>query len=373
MKRLMLVMGMTALLTACAGRRARSPAPPPRFEAEAWPEADAIFRGDARWLGADSAWSVPLDQGRTLWLFGDTLVDPEGRGSRSAPDITMVSNTLAIQRGDDPQRARVRYFWPTREDGSPGAFFPDGEGVRHWPGHAAMLGDALLIFLVHVRDADTDLGFEAFDWSAALVHNPGDDPDAWSISRVEGPDSGMQVIVGSSGVLVEDGFLYAFSSLEPGTGRIYLARVSAESAAEGDLSGLRWWSTQRGWVAPDRAEASATPVFTHIGTECTVHYDERSGRYINLRTLGFGEADVVMRTAPALTGPWSSDALLYEPPEQSRPDIMIYQGKAHPHLDGADLVATYCTNSFEFANLFRDDELYYPRFLRLHRVNESPP
>lgn len=372
MTRLMLVMGMTAALPACAGEPegAADPdaTPPPRFEASAWPEADALFRGDERWRGADGAWSVDLGEGRTLWLFGDTIIDPQGRGSRRGAEITMVSNTLAIQRGDNPEHASVRYFWSTREDGSPGAFFPDEEGVRHWPGHAAMLEGALLIFLVRVRDADTDLGFEAFDWSAALVHNPEEDPDAWNITRVDGPKSGMQVIVGASGVIVEDGFLYAFSSLEPGTGRIFLARVPADDAAEGDLSRIRWWSERCGWVAPEQAEASATPVFTHLGTACTVHFDERSGRYINLRTLGFGEADVVMRTAPALTGPWSSDTLLYAPPEKSKPDIWIYQGKAHPHLTGADLVATYCTNSFEFADLFSDEDLYYPRFLRLRRV-----
>ena len=38
-----------------------------------WPQADALFHRDPRWLGSDAAFSVPLRDGRILWLFNDTL------------------------------------------------------------------------------------------------------------------------------------------------------------------------------------------------------------------------------------------------------------------------------------------------------------
>src|SRR6187402_1669159 len=51
-----------------------------------WPEADALFHRDRRWLGADCAYSVDLGKGRVLWLFGDTFVSektpPRRRGAR---------------------------------------------------------------------------------------------------------------------------------------------------------------------------------------------------------------------------------------------------------------------------------------------------
>jgi hypothetical protein len=46
---------------------------------------------------------------------------------------------------------------------------------------------------------------------------------------------------------------------------------------------------------------------------------------------------------------------------------MIYQGKAHPYLTGADLILSYSTNSLDFQNLIDDDAIYYPRFVRLSR------
>jgi hypothetical protein len=74
-----------------------------------------------------------------------------------------------------------------------------------------------------------------------------------------------------------------------------------------------------------------------------------------------------MRAAPALTGPWSAPRMIYRPPEYYRPNVMIYAGKAHPELSGADLVLTYATNSFEFGEVLTDSLSYYPRFIRLER------
>ena len=54
----------------------------PCFDATTWPEADALFLGDDYWIGADGASSVDLGDGRTLWLFADTWVDPSGARSR---------------------------------------------------------------------------------------------------------------------------------------------------------------------------------------------------------------------------------------------------------------------------------------------------
>ena len=86
-----------------------------------------------------------------------------------------------------------------------------------------------------------------------------------------------------------------------------------------------------------------------------------------MQTQGFGPADVMMRAAPTLTGPWSGMRMVYRPPEFYRPNVMIYSAKAHPELTGGDLVLTYDTNTFQFAEQLTDNLIYYPRFLRLTR------
>ncbi|HOX76113.1 MAG TPA: hypothetical protein PLB27_15435, partial [Bacteroidales bacterium] len=68
-----------------------------------------------------------------------------------------------------------------------------------------------------------------------------------------------------------------------------------------------------------------------------------------------------------LTGPWSDLRMLYRPPEYYRQNIMIYSGKAHPGLTGADMILTYATNTFKYEEYLTDSLIYYPRFVRLAR------
>lgn len=77
-----------------------------------WPEADLLFQRDQYWVGGDGAYSVDLGEGRVLWLFGDSWIDPRGMGSREG--ATMVSNSLALQNGYDPSQATAEFYWGQR-------------------------------------------------------------------------------------------------------------------------------------------------------------------------------------------------------------------------------------------------------------------
>ena len=55
------------------------------------------FPYDRGWLGADAAYSIPLDNDRTLWLFGDTFCAPliaPKPGPRAGS--SMIANSIAI-------------------------------------------------------------------------------------------------------------------------------------------------------------------------------------------------------------------------------------------------------------------------------------
>lgn len=360
------LLAVAPLLPGCALRSAPTE-PNLRFAAHSWREADGLFRGDTHWLGADGAFSIDLGADRTLWLFGDTIIDPTDGASRRSPGATIISNSLGIQRGRDPSAATIEFFWRRNDDGSPQAFFPDEGGVRHWPGHGVRLGDTLLLFFMHVRNSDDGLGFEVVDWSAVAVANPDDDPHAWRITPIDTPNHDTQIIVGSAGVLADGAFLYAYGSREPGDGRIYLVKWPLDDARRAALSHMRWWGGRNVWRSGADGAAHAVPTFEHLGTECTIHRDPATGVVVNLRTRGFGAADLVMRLARSPIAAWTDDILLYSPPERDIPGAMIYQGKAHPHLAGAGLVATYCTNAATLDQLLDDSRLYYPRFVRLTR------
>jgi hypothetical protein len=338
----------------------------PCYEASSWREADRLFLRDPHWVGSDGASSVDLGGGRILWLFGDTWVDPSGRHTRKG--ATMVSNTLAIQSGTDPSRSSITFYWGPVVKGKPTAFIADSGRVRHWFGNGIRVGDRLVLFLSRVISVSTGIGFESVGWTAWMVENPDAEPGEWRMHRLQTPVNLLGVQTGCAAVYRSGGHIYAFGSEDPVKSHpIYAVRWKEGDVRQGELMHPEWWGGEVfGWVA----EASGTaryPIFEDGQSDLTIHFDEVSQRFVCVQTDAFGPADIMMRAAPALTGPWSSSKLVYRPGEYHKPGITTYSAKAHPELTGADLVVTYATNTFAILEQFRDSTSYYPHFVRLMR------
>jgi hypothetical protein len=341
-----------------------APVAVPCFEVSSWPEADQLFRRDPQWSGGDAASSVDLGAGRILWLFGDSWIDPSGRGTRQG--ARMVSNSVAIQTGTDPETASIRFYSGRGADGAPAGFVPNDGDERYWFGNGVRVGDRLVLFVNRIRSTTTGLGFESVGWAAWMVDNPDAEPSAWRMRRLATLTNPLGVVLGFAGVLRLGEYVYAFGSEDPVKSHpIYAARWSVEQIHEGSLMHPEWWAGDTlGWV-PDSSAAPRWPLFENGQSELSIHVDRGTRRFLVVQTRGFGPADVMMRAAPTLTGPWSEPQLVYRPPEYYRPNVMIYSAKAHPELTGGDLVLTYSTNTFQFAEQLSDSLIYYPRFVRL--------
>jgi len=316
--------------------------------AEPWPEADALFHQDPRWLGADDAYSVDLGGGRVLWLFGDSFVATSDAHVRSASRL--VRNSVAIQSGYDPASASISFFWGGDAEG-PASFFPEQGDTWFWPGDGERIGDELVLFLMAVRPSNEGLGFEVTGSKVFVVPNPDDDPPAWKLEPREMPASEEGVVVGSASVFALDDDLYAFGSREPPPHDIHLTRFARDSSGRFDF------------MRPEPLGLA----FEDGQTELSVHRDPGSGLFIEVQTEGFGASDLAFRTARDLRGPYSELEAFYHPPESDRGDAFVYAAKAHPHLEapGADFASTYASNSFDFATLVADGSLYFPRFVRV--------
>lgn len=365
-----------ALSEASVWRRAKDaqqkvdPVDVPCFEAAAWRDADQLFHRDPHWLGGDVASSVDLGGGRLLWLFGDSWIDPSGSGLRQ--NGHMVSNSVAIQSGSDPSTAAISFYWGSTVDGTPTAMFPDRDGESLWFGNGVRAGDRLVLFFGRViRNTGTGLGFENVGWTAMIVENPGAEPSEWKVRSLETPLNPLGIIVGFAGVLKMGEHVYAFGSPNPVKSHpIYAARWPIEQVSRGHLLEPEWWAGERlGWV-PNSSSTPRWPLFENGAPELTIHFDEDSQRFLGVHTKGFGQAVVTMRASPTLTGPWSGPHTLYRPPEHHQPNVMIYAGKAHPQLRGADLVVTYATNTGKFSEHLTNPQSYYPHFVRLTRCDQ---
>lgn len=338
--------------------------PQVRLTAEPWPQADALFHQDPHWLGGDDAYSIDLGKGRVVWLFADSFV--AARAGQSRQQAVLVRNTVAIQQGYDPSTASIQFYWRTTKNGQPASFFSEKRGFWYWPGHGAKVDGQLLVFLMKVRSSQTGLGFEVFGSDLLSIANPDDEPGQWKFRWLPLPKIRNGIIPGAGAVLAADNFIYVFSPQEGKTGHtVYLTRWPLTKISQGEARQPEWWcGPEIGWRRLPLKRTSPAALWFDGQTEFTVHYDSGLGRLVEVQTDGFGGASVVWRSADRLTGPWAEKTLLHRPVEASQPDALIYAGKSHPELTGADVIVTYVVNRSDFGRLVNDPGVYYPRFIR---------
>jgi len=374
-------------VSACAGSRAPDAAEPssdaPRSSAERlvvepWPQADARFAADPRWLGGDGALSIALDAERTLWLFGDSFVAdgsvPAAKRTNRAGAL-MVRNSIAIQDGSELAAARLRFYTRSDAQGRPSPFFPDEQGAHTWlwPGHGLRTADRILVFMHRMApdEAPGGLGFKPVGPVVLAISNIDQAPPLWRAEPVPMPALPSAGLVGAS-VLRDGAYVYAFGVRDPGDHALTLVRWSADRFLQGDLAAPEVWAgASEGFVREGQAAALLGPV----STELSVTHDPRGAGqgFVLVHSQGFGVAPIELRFASALTGPWSRPSIVdLAPyvPHHGDGQTLVYAAKAHPEQRGAEWVVTFAINSLDPTRVWKDLSIYYPRVLRIRRPNE---
>ena len=343
--------------------------------ARAFPAAEKFFRNDRRWLGADGASTIPLDEKRTLWLFGDTFVAKTGAFLRNESE--MVRNSIAIQNGAILEVAGGSFRWKRDADATPASFFPERGDRWYWPGHGLRVPKGpLIVFLFKLRATpNVGLGFASDGHAIAWIDNPDDDPDDWRVVVRDQATPPFDFLPATA-VVVDERHVVAVAIRQSGTHAGSLVRWTVDGLAKGDMSSEEWWAgDEAGWRSLIALPKSGpVEVFDDAGAECSLHWDQAEKRWIHVASYGFGATTIGLRSASRLVGPWSTPTTIYRPPESDGPKPFVYAAKAHPELraspTSADLVVTYATNSFDFGDLFapeKCDVLYWPRVVLVRR------
>jgi len=334
------------------------------FRSEEWKEANNLFHQDYRWKGADGAYSINLMNGRILWLFADTYIAHKAPFERNRQCVAMIRNSIGIQEGFDPTKSTIQFFW-RNEDSLPSSFFPEKDTLWYWPLDGIRLDKKLLIFMMELHGIDKGIGFEVCNHAAIIISNPDDNPKEWQIQDIQLPVYSSNLMIGSA-LEIYKGYLYAFCCHEPGTHNIYLARWPIDSVQDGNLLNPEWWSGDiYGWSHILDTSNIPDILFEDGATEFSIWYDSSRSSFFQVQTVGFGQAKLVFRWAPKITGPWSEPIVIFDPPENSIPNIMIYSAKAHPHINDSVIVLTYATNGPE-SLIVSDTCIYFPKFVLIN-------
>ena len=327
------------------------------------------------WLGADDAYSVPLEPGESLWLFGDTFVGSNKTTLRSEAK-TMVRNSIGISVCRPRQDCTIHYFWHKPDDPKPRSFFDTGtDELWYWPLDGFLAGKTLYLSLLAVRNkpgAGTGdaFGFEIAGTKLATIDNPQAPPESWHIHIQDLTDAGLWAGV----CLIPDGdhiVWYTQVSKGEGKGFMTVMRVARDKMASpsGNWEYLRkdgQWVT--GLAGEDAMHVIEQPI-----SEMSVRYHPSIHKWLALSGgPEFPSPRAVARSADTLIGPWSSPQTIYEFPEMKSDnpgydkDTFCYAVKEHVEFTDTEIAFTYACNSMVVAKTIANMNIYRPRVVVLN-------
>jgi hypothetical protein len=324
------------------------------------------------WLGADAAYSIPLEGGRDLWIFGDTLYGDER--TVVGDDPRMVRNTVGISTCNDGHW-KIDYTIRHDANGKLIDFFPSQhKNAWYWALDGAVHGDDLWVTLLCVRNTPKatvwELGFEICGTDLAHVTGLSQNPQDWKVSIAPLVLESLHANPSASTV-IEGDYLYIFTLDENKKRPEILTRIPL-SGLDQAAKNLQYLDADGKWQ-PGLDPPKAKAVMEHGASEMTVRYHPELKRWIALLVdPNIFSAKVLLRTSPTLAGPWTDGDVIYQIPELSKdspgydPDTYCYAGKEHPEFEGKDeLVFTYVCNTMKPQKLLKELSIYFPKVIRM--------
>jgi hypothetical protein len=313
------------------------------------------------WYGGDGAYSIGLNDGRVLWLFGDTFVsDEEGRRDRTNMKV-VLGTTLAVSTCAADSGFQIRY-WLKKNNGEFVSSFGEKEWL--WPQDPFLVGRVLYIPLLSIKanpEMPGPFKFEIAGHKFARIENfEHADPNRWTVEYLDlTPGIPKEIRAFATTAVAFRDYVYFYplygatrngvSVLGNILARIPVGKLDDPARAIEYLTGNGQWEK-----APDPLKVKV--VFGAAVSELSVRYHPGIGKWIAVYLSVRNNGDrMLYQTADVPEGPWSEPGILFAPvPEVERGSTrydrnnFCYAGKEHPEFArDRTLVVTYVCNSHE--------------------------
>lgn len=314
----------------------------PPIEVSIAADFNALFTRYSGWTGGDATYSVPLPDGRTLWLFGDSFIGPVNP-NRSRPPSGLKRNAFVVQNGNE---------MITLTGGTSAFIEPVEPGWWYWPGHGFAHGDTLQVILFGFKST----GSGAWDFAYASVDVATFSLPDIKLLSIERRFTDPPTNYGAA-ILETDGYLYLYGSEKQGLSKfLHTARVAGK-----DLNGEWEYFTGTGW-STDPAQSARH--FAHVSDEFAVF--EHNNRFYLLTQHHVLGGEIYLYDSAQPESGFANKRLVYCTPQSKKANLFTYNAFAHPQFssNGA-LLVSYNVNSQVFADLFSNADNYRPYFVRV--------
>lgn len=373
---------LSSLLPSCGGGSSGGQASNPPSQG-----SSAYFPYQQGWLGADSAYSIPLGGNQSLWIFGDTFVGPSTATSR-AQATGFIRNSIAISTCTG-QDCAFNYYWPGMGGATPMSMFSAPNSDWFWPMDGFVYNGTLYLALMQMHATGSGaFGFAYTGVQLAIINNYTGPPNRWS-ATYENLNTGSNAVPGVSVVVAQgpngnpdqanpQGANYAYfftlvGSSNPATQYMALLRLPLSQLRTAARPGNTMWeylkadSTWGTWPDADTNLPSDNAAVINPGaTEMTVRYHSSTNQWIAVYPLGL-DSKAHYSISSSLTSSWGRSEALYSYAEMqpTNPNytskVFCYAAKEHVELEAVDQIFfTYACNSTKESEVTNNMKLYHP-------------
>lgn len=311
------------------------------------------------WTGGDSTYSVPLPDGRTLWMFSDSFIGTVNpvSGLRSSW-IVNVRNAL-VTTGKNGSSFTTLYDNGANVNHPASYFLPSNSKDWFWVGDGIVLPQSsgeyvVVMFLLEWTTTSTNpLQFVG----NTLVELS---PPNMTVLAYQNLNLPPTIEWGSS--LLLDGktvYVYGIEDLGAKGKFAHVARTII-----GQLSNPSTWTFWNGsaWVP---GLANSARILGNISNEYSVSKINNTYVMTAMDTSSpYGTwKNIVTYTATSPWGPWVNRTVVYQTPETGQDSLITYDPRAHPEFtQDNQLLISYNVNSLNARELV-NASIYRPRFI----------
>lgn len=336
--------------------------------------ASSIIPDSGSVTEGDGMYSVDLEDGRSIFLMGDSYTGVVSGGKRVSGNH-MYRNTYSVY---DHNTGKSYALCDMNGSGTSAAV-PEGvtdEGARwYWPGHGFVVGDNLYIFQFLMYRGEGPEGWNfCYDETHILkyslpdidVKNPEVAPIPFTDNPPVTPSPGNPLIhFGAAALndLDDTGYLYIYAQtdiendLDPVT-EVYVARAKEDNLYD------RWeFYNGSSWVNDQNACAALAGLET-VPVSSQFNVFKLDGKYVLIaQNKTWNSGEIYTFTSDNPWGPWGNKKLIYKIQDLGNPNWYTYNAMAHPQFekDGMILIS-FNVNTNNFPEQISDVASYRPRF-----------
>jgi len=321
-----------------------------------------FFQRDSAGLtGADGTISVPMPDGSSVFMMGDSFLGEVINNKRDST-TRMVNNTFVIV---NPEQTNTRTLFQGTFSNPQSFIIPENDpGKFYWPGHGFVRDHVFHFFMSRFWIAGG--GMWAFEFLNTDYFRYSW-PDFKLISVVPFQYSLKNDVHWGHAVLDDGNYIYLYGARpdEANNSKAHVCRTVMNNEGSLDLEQVQFFDGS-GWSNDPLSAKPMDGTTSQISEQFSVF--KYQDRYILLsQERGIGTGEIYTYTSGKPYGPWKNKQMICRTTEQDEDrDIITYNAMAHPqYIRNDSLLICYQVNSLKPSRVFENANNYRPVFLRV--------